>query len=241
MDYTLSFSSIYDEFNPNGYISYFDGQPTEGYCGKPGQRSGLTATFSDTDLRQIPFRQTIEIPFMISISPAYNGINLCNVFNQIQLEIVATCEIPNSDSHVYQYDVSYNTASNQVEVLYNSVLGPTSSFATFSVSWPSTPLTSAKVSLQSSADASSHLSTLSGNEGSFGAATDANSLLAHLDSKFSSVNEKMSSMTTCIYMLAGGLAAMFVILFALVIQMCVIMVKMNRSHEVKRASDFEKY
>ena len=234
MDYTLRFSSIYDEFNPNGYISYFDGQQTEGYCGKPGQRSGLTAIFSDTDLRQIPFRQTIEIPFSVSISPTYNGINLCNVFNEIQLEIVATCEIPNSDSRVYQYDVSYNETTNQVEVLYNRVLGPSSSLAVFSVSWPSAPLTSAKVSLQSSADASPHLSTLSGKEGTTGAAADVTSLLGHLKSEISSLKD-------CIFVLAGGLAAVFVFLFALVIQMCVIMVKTYRTHEVKRAGDFEKY
>jgi len=66
----------------------------------------------------------------ITVSPGF----LCTIFNSIELQIVATCEIPNSDSQVFQYGIvnaaiSYDDAKDRI---YAS-----NSTQVFDVSWPS--------------------------------------------------------------------------------------------------------
>jgi hypothetical protein len=129
VDYTLRFSATYDSYNPynddtvNGYGS--------AYCG-PGQRSGLVASFMSTDLRQIPHQQMVEVPFSVSLG--YNS--LCVTYTDIRLEIVATCEIPTSESQVYQYGVHLNPNTNEVSILYNTRIYASNASATFNVEWP---------------------------------------------------------------------------------------------------------
>lgn len=119
--YTLGLSQRFDIFHRNSYENSGAGK-----CGTPFQRSGLVVSFSQQDLQRIPYNLLIEIPITVTPGP------LCNKYVDVELQIVATCEIPNSNSQVFQYgvvdgDISYNDA-DKIYALNNT--------ATFSVFWP---------------------------------------------------------------------------------------------------------
>ena len=106
--YTLRFATAYDEYTVQGYQTATEDSPVvlppAGNCGTPGRRAGLVATFSETDLRRIPYGGSmVEIPF--SVLAGVNSINLCNKFKNFGVQLIATCEIPTSTSQVYQYNV----------------------------------------------------------------------------------------------------------------------------------------
>ena len=128
--YTLSTATNYDDYLNSGG----DGNYT---CGVSGQGSGLVVIFSNTDIQRIPYNRLVEVPF--TVTHVYNGpISLCNEFNDIELRIISTCEIPSSSSAVYQYGVEYDEASKQTVIKYDPAhrIYASNSTATFSVKWP---------------------------------------------------------------------------------------------------------
>ena len=128
--YTIRLTNYFDNYLRSGG----DGTYT---CGVPGQISGLLVTFQQTDLQRIPFNTLVEVLF--SVTNNQNGaIEVCNEFNDVGIEIIATCEMPNPNSQVYQYGVEYNSTSKQTEILYDPAhrIYASNSTATFSVKWP---------------------------------------------------------------------------------------------------------
>ena len=126
MDYTLQYTNNYD--------NYYGAEWDPSKCGAPGVRYGLLTQFSETDLKHIPYKELIEIP--IAFGGGGNGagiINLCETFKDIELQIMATCEIPTSNSQVYQYGIDPSTSA----VSYDPArrLYAANSTAKFSVSW----------------------------------------------------------------------------------------------------------
>ena len=119
--YTLGFAQRFDVFHRNAYEASGDGK-----CGTPYQRSGLGVSFSQQDLQRIPYNTLIEVPITVTQG------QLCSKYNSIEVQIIATCEIPNSESQVFQYGIvngaiSYDDA-NKIYALNDT--------ATFSVAWP---------------------------------------------------------------------------------------------------------
>lgn len=103
-------------------------------------------SFSQQDLQRIPYNLLIEVP--ITVTPG----QLCNKFVDVELQIVATCEIPNSNSQVFQYgvvdgDISYE-AADKIYALNNT--------ATFSVSWPAVTTSSQQGGRRSLSDSNSN-------------------------------------------------------------------------------------
>ena len=92
--YTLGFSQRFDIFHRNAYEASGDGK-----CGTPYQKSGLVVSFSQTDLQRIPYNVLIEVPITVTQGP------LCTKYNSIEVQIIATCEIPTSESQVFQYGI----------------------------------------------------------------------------------------------------------------------------------------
>lgn len=100
-------------------------------CGESGRRKGLFVRFQDTDISNIPFQSYVEVPFVVE------RLSTCREYNNIMLEIIATCEIPatSDGSSKYQYDASYSENTHEVEILYDQIVPPSSSARAFSVSW----------------------------------------------------------------------------------------------------------
>ena len=129
--YILQLASYFDDYLASGG----DGTYT---CGVSGQMSGLSVSFSNTDLERIPYNRLVEVPF--SVTNTAGSIALCNVFNDIAVQIIATCEMPTSSSEVYQYGVEYDDAAKQTIIKYDPAhrIYASNSTATFSVKWPAT-------------------------------------------------------------------------------------------------------
>ena len=108
-----------------------------GNCGEPGRRSGLSVYFSEQLISYIPFQQLVEIPFYIMTT------SNCMNYVDIMLMIYAACE---NEELTYQYGVSLNIATGDVEVDYNTTYGISNSTASFSVSWQSSPSLTAHTS-----------------------------------------------------------------------------------------------
>ena len=87
--------------------------------------------FRNTDISDIPYGAFVEVPFFVE------RYGHCREYNDIILEIVATCELPASSygASKYQYDAIYSDDTHEVEILYDEILPPSSSAKTFSVSW----------------------------------------------------------------------------------------------------------
>ena len=129
--YTLSLGSSFDDYYKSGGDGVY-------VCGVSGQGSGLVVIFSNTALQRIPFNRLIEVPF--TVTRIYNGpISLCDEFNNIEVMLIATCEMATPSSYVYQYGVDYNQTTKQTTVLYDSAnrIYASNSTAFFSVKWPS--------------------------------------------------------------------------------------------------------
>ena len=128
--YTIQLGAFFDDYLESGG----DGNYT---CGSPGQLAGLMVTFQNSDLRRIPYNRLVEVIFTVTNNQ--NGAAyMCNTFNDISVQIIATCELPSSNSYVYQYGVAYNETSKSTTVFYDVShrIYASNSSATFSVSWP---------------------------------------------------------------------------------------------------------
>ena len=129
--YTIQLSSLFDDYETSGGDGTY-------VCGAPGQLAGLMVTFQNSDLRRIPYNRLVEVIFTVTNNQ--NGAAyMCNNFNDIGVQIIATCEMPSPNSYVYQYGVAYNQTSKSTSVLYDPahVLYAANATATFSVNWPS--------------------------------------------------------------------------------------------------------
>ena len=134
-NYFLQVANSFDAFHSQGY------QITgEGRCGTPGQLAGLQVTFSTQSLQNIPFNRLVEVAFTASNSGNNGGAILCSDFVDVQLRIISSCEMQQSQSgsRVYQYGVQQDPASGQVKVVYDKahLIWAANSTATFSVHWP---------------------------------------------------------------------------------------------------------
>ena len=128
--YTIQLGAFFDDYEESGG----DGNYT---CGSPGQLAGLLATFQNSDLRRIPYNRLVEV--VVSVTNNQNGAAyLCNTFNDIAVQIIATCEMPSPSSAVYQYGVEYDEASKQTVIMYDPAhrIYASNSTATFSIKWP---------------------------------------------------------------------------------------------------------
>lgn len=130
MFYTLDFAQKYDNYYLNGYQD--ETSSSQGHCGISGQRSGLTATFSQSTLQFLPYNQPVEIPFTVTEG------RLCKAYKDISLIIIATCELPTSNSQIYQYGIvpgSYGAFGPTISYNASHILYAANSTASFSVAW----------------------------------------------------------------------------------------------------------
>lgn len=95
-----------------------------------GSRSGLMAHFSETDLRRIPYSRSVEVIMSISGETA-----ICDSYTDIEVQIVASCEVSNPFSEVYQYQSRLIESTGEVEILYDKVSHGLISTGKFNVSW----------------------------------------------------------------------------------------------------------
>ena len=93
--------------------------------------------FQSTEL-VIPYGITIEVPMGVSMNPNVGSINLCRDFEDIEIMLISTCEIPNPHSQVYQYEEAVSFTAG-AKILYNMTTGAQNSTAKFSVHWPALP------------------------------------------------------------------------------------------------------
>jgi len=116
--YTLQYSRNYDE--------YYGATWNTSQCGAPGMGYGLLTQFSETEF-PVPYGKLVEIPI------GFGTLNLCESYNDIELQIIATCEIPVAGSQVYQYGVDPMTGA----VSYDPArrLYASNDTAKFSLSW----------------------------------------------------------------------------------------------------------
>ena len=128
--YTIKLANYFDDYLTSGG----DGNYT---CGSDGQMSGLMIQFQQTDLQRIPYNRLVEVLFSVTNSQK-GATSMCNVFNNVAVQIVATCEMPTSNRYVYQYGVAYNETLQQTAIMYDPAhrIHASNSTATFSVTWP---------------------------------------------------------------------------------------------------------
>ena len=128
--YTIQLTSLFDDYETSGGDGNY-------VCGTPGQLAGLMVTFQNSDLRRVPYNRLVEVIFTVTNNQ--NGAAyMCNTFNDVGIQIIATCEMPSPNSYVYQYGVIYNDSLKATSVLYDPghVLYAANATATFSVTWP---------------------------------------------------------------------------------------------------------
>ncbi len=127
--YDIALSASFDTYYDHSFAG--KGSHLDGYCGTPGQRSGLIATFSQSQqLIDIPYNKLIEVPFTVK------GSGLCNEYKDVEVYIMSDCEAPTKSSSVYQYGVIYDpTSSKGVAIDYDTVHGAAMSTAKFNVKW----------------------------------------------------------------------------------------------------------
>ena len=151
VDYTLQFTTHYDSYDP------FVGTDP---CGTEGATKGLRFYFSDTDLVGIPPGEYVEVPFYIN-DPG----NYCREYNNLELQIIATCEMrTSSESATFQYGYLNPGAVGQaLQISYKAsdAFHATNSTAYFSVAWPAWPTSSPVQTRSLSSDASAQASTIS--------------------------------------------------------------------------------
>jgi hypothetical protein len=124
-DYTLKFTTHFDSYDP------FVGTDP---CGTEGATKGLRFFFSDTNLGSIPPGEYIEVPFYID-DPG----NYCRAYNNLELQIVATCELKTAfTSEVFQYGYLNPGSGQPLQISYaeSDAFHATNSTAFFSVQWP---------------------------------------------------------------------------------------------------------
>lgn len=130
--FTLLFEKAFDSYQKHGYTA-----SGIGACGTPGMRAGLQATFSEKQLREIPYNLWIEVPFAVGSS---TDIDDCYIFNDVGIKLVSTCEYGNPTlppNDVYQYGLVLNPKDGTYSINYDDVrVEPFNSVATFSVTFP---------------------------------------------------------------------------------------------------------
>ena len=92
--------------------------------------------FQETNLQRLPYNQLVELAIGFQGGDnGYGSLDLCESFNDIELQIIATCEMPTPNSQVYQYGI--DSTSNTGAISYDSAdrLYAANSTATLSVSW----------------------------------------------------------------------------------------------------------
>ena len=117
----------------NWYDTYFrqglsNDPNVDGYCGMPGQRNGLVATFSETVIPYIPYRQEVIVPFSIA-----RKASACLVFTEVVLGIWADCELTSRSSQKYQYDSIVDPATNVQSIDYGTLVSNDGCLAIFSL------------------------------------------------------------------------------------------------------------
>ena len=128
--YTIQLTNYFDDYLTSGGDGAFT-------CGNDGQIAGLIVQFQQTDLQRIPYNRLVEVLF--SVTNNQNGaVSVCNEFNNVGIEIIATCEMPSPSSAVYQYGVVYDDNAKQTVIMYDPAhrIYASNSTATFSVTWP---------------------------------------------------------------------------------------------------------
>lgn len=116
-----------------------DNAQNDGFqCGIPGQSAGLMFLFVKEEF-SVPYGKEVELYFGVGGGQESNQfINLCEQFVDVELQIIATCEIPTPSSKVYQYGFREDPFSlpGAPQLSYDIVLGALNDTSTFSVSWP---------------------------------------------------------------------------------------------------------
>jgi len=128
---TIGFDNWYDSYYRQEYT---DDVNKPGYCGSPNQRGGITATIMETDIQYIPYRVEVVVPFSVKRDFQTGP---CLVYNDVKIDLTATCELPGRNSQVYQYDSITDPETNVQTIDYNTVVGYFYLSATFSVEWAS--------------------------------------------------------------------------------------------------------
>ena len=99
-------------------------------CGATNHKAGLSMGYLDPmseGVSSIPFGVRTEIPVTFTT----NGY--CNTFNNVNLMLIASCEIPTPNSRVQQYATVPNTVP--VQINYNNYTYAQNWTVPFSVSW----------------------------------------------------------------------------------------------------------
>lgn len=120
--YTLGFDSLFDEAPLEATSSY---QLCNNLNPKEGQRSGLIASFSTTQLTNLPYGIPVEI--LVSI----DNKGPCKNYRQVRFRIQSECETV----YKYQYQAIRNTKTGNINILYNQTAPRLSDTRGFDVSW----------------------------------------------------------------------------------------------------------
>lgn len=132
--FLLRFQSFFDTYNKKAYQAPWTSPSA---CGTSGLRAGLMAHFSSTELLNIPYNLWTEVPFVVT-NEVDGGDYLCNVYNDVMIEIVSWCEQDQIlGGNLYQYGTYVDPTTSEVTVQYDVVRGyPLGSAASFSVTFP---------------------------------------------------------------------------------------------------------
>lgn len=127
--YDLGLSNFYDKFEQLNYGG--DDDSIKGYCGTPGMRAGLYAKFMEASMLEIGYAagQLVEIPFEVKRT------SFCAVFTDVDIDITASCEVPDTKTHVYKYNSKYDPKRNTNTLDYSDILNEEASAKTFSVTF----------------------------------------------------------------------------------------------------------
>ena len=124
--YTLMYDNAFDAYVSASTV----GSTYATSCGATNHKAGLSMGYLDPmseGVSSIPFGVRTEIPVTFTT----NGY--CNTFNNVNLMLIASCEIPTPNSRVQQYATVPNTVP--VQINYNNYTYAQNWTVPFSVSW----------------------------------------------------------------------------------------------------------
>jgi hypothetical protein len=119
VSFVLGFASSFD-------ASDFVSAVATPLCGLDGQRAGLEARFSSTDLWNIPYAKSIDVVFSIKNTGA------CQSYKQVAVGIYSMCET----IYKYQYE-ALRKPDGSISIAYGNVSSRISTVRRFDVSWSS--------------------------------------------------------------------------------------------------------